>query len=124
MPTKIIVIHAHDFIKASPEGQLDVETSEKLLLEIVSASAPLVDCAIILDTRHAQSEMAVGDLWHLAAELGNHPDAFSGRTAVLCPQARFDHAAFFALCAQNRGFRVMAFTSYEEAIEWLAVEEA
>ena len=101
MPTRIVVIHAHDFIKASPKGQLDFEMSKELLLKIVTASAPLVDCAIVMDTRKAQPEMAVGDLWHLAAELGNHPDAFSGKTAVLCPQDQFDHAAFFALCAKT-----------------------
>lgn len=123
MPTKIIVIHAHDFIKASPQGQLDLETSKQLLLEIVLASAPLVDCEIILDTRKAQSEMSVSDLWHLAAELSGHRNVFSGRTAVLCPLEQFDRASFFALCAQNRGFKVMAFTSFEDAIDWLRAEK-
>lgn len=32
---------------------------------------------------------------------------------------RFDQARFFALCAENQGFNVQAFTSYEEAMEWL-----
>jgi hypothetical protein len=32
---------------------------------------------------------------------------------------QFDYAGFFALCAQNRGFQVSAFTSFEDAIEWL-----
>jgi hypothetical protein len=41
------------------------------------------------------------------------------KTAVLCPLARFDHAAFFALCAESRGFQVRAFTSLVGAYEWL-----
>ncbi len=72
-----------------------------------------------MDTRKAQVEKSVSDLWYLAAELNNLRKAFSRRTAVLCPLEGFDHAGFFALCAQNRGLRVMAFTSFEDAIEWL-----
>ena len=122
MPANIRIIHAHDFIKATPEGRLDLEESMKLLTEIASAAAPLVDYHIILDTRKAQSEMSVSDLWHLAAELSkNFHKAVSRipKTAVLCPRERFDHAEFFALCAQNRGYQVSAFTSFEDALEWL-----
>jgi len=119
MPTNIRIIHAHDFIKASPEGHLDLEKSKKLLMEIASASAPLVDYEIIIDTRKAQTEMSITDLWYLAAELGNLRKAFSRKTAVLCPLERFRYAEFLAVCAQNRGLRVMAFTSFEDAIEWL-----
>jgi hypothetical protein len=119
MPTNIRIIHAHDFIKATPEGLLDLEESKKLLMEVASASAPLLDYEIILDTRKAQSEMSVTDLWHLAAELRNLGKAFSRKTAVLCPLERFDYAGFFAVCAQNWGLQVRAFTSFEDAIEWL-----
>ena len=122
MPANIRVIHAHDFIKATPEGKLDLEESKKLLMEIASVSAPLVDYDIVLDTRKAQSEMSVTDLWYLAAELSdNFRKTFSRplKTAVLCPLERFDQAGFFALCAQNRGFQVGAFTSFADAYEWL-----
>ena len=37
---------------------------------------------------------------------------------------RFDNAGFFALCAQNKGFHVNAFTSYEAAIKWVSEEES
>ena len=36
MPTNIRIIHAHDFLKATPEGTLDVESSKKLLVEIAA----------------------------------------------------------------------------------------
>src|SRR5208337_126332 len=99
MSTNIRIIHARDFIKATPEGQLDLEKSKKLLMEIATASAPLVDYEIILDTRKAQVEMSVGALCQLAAELSNLRKVFSRKTAVLCPLERFDDAGFFALCA-------------------------
>jgi len=119
MSTDIRIIHAHDFIKATPEGQLDFDTSKKGLVKIASVSATLGDYEIILDTRKAQIEMSVTDLWYLATELSKLGEAFSRRTAVLCPLDRFDQAGFFALCAQNIGFQVRAFTSFEEAVEWL-----
>ena len=58
-------------------------------------------------------------LWSLAEQLVRYRKTFSHRTAVLCPIERFDHLRFFALCAENRGFNIQAFTSYEEAMEWL-----
>jgi len=120
MPINIRIIHAHEFIKATPEGPLDLEKAKNMLVEIASAAAPLADYEIILDFRKTQAAMSTTDLWFLATELCDLRNAFSRRkTAVLCPIEQFDQAGFFALCAQNRGFRVRAFNSYEDAIEWL-----
>jgi hypothetical protein len=63
--------------------------------------------------------MSIADLWYLAAELSNLGKAFMQKTAVLCPIEKFDQAGFFALCAKNKGYPVNAFTSFEDAIEWL-----
>ena len=124
MPTTVKIIHSQDFIKATAEGELDLETSKRMLAEIVSASTPLDDYHIILDTRTAHSAMSATDLWYLAAELSEIRRACSPKTAVLCPRERFDSARFFALCAENRGFNVSAFISFEGALEWLISEEA
>ncbi len=123
MSSTIRIIRAHDFIKATPEGQLDSETYRKLLLEIASAVTPLGDYEVLLDTRKAHAVMSVADLFFLAAELCKRPGAFARKTAVLSPLERFDHAGFFALCAENRGLKVKAFTSFEDAIEWLIMDE-
>ncbi len=121
MPANIRIVHAHDFLKATAEARLDLEASKKLLIEVAAASATLPDYHIILDTRKAQSGMSVTDLWYLAAELSKdfRKASRTPKMAVLCPLERFNHAEFFALCAHNRGFRVSAFTSFEEAYEWL-----
>ena len=78
--------------------------------------------SIIIDARKAQPEMSVNELYSLAVELSNWRAAFSRNTAVLGPIEHFDEAAFFALCAQNRNFPIQAFTSFEEAIEWLIAD--
>jgi len=125
MPATIRIIHAHDFIKANPQGVLDLEESKKLLIAIASASVPLVDFDILLDTRKAHSNMSEKDLLYLASELKNHFEHFpktfprTPKTAVLCPVDQFDSAKFFALCAQHNGFQTSAFTSIADAYEWL-----
>ena len=120
MSAHIRVVHAHEFIQASPEGKVDLARSKELLIKIAACSAPEDDYDIILDTRSAQMKLSVTDLWYLAAELHKHPETFARKTAVLVPREDFDHAGFFALCAQERGFEVSAFTSPGDAMEWLA----
>lgn len=119
MSCKILIIHAHDFIKATPEGTLDLACSRKLLIDIATNSGALADHELLLDTRRAHSVLSVTDLYEIVGEIHDHQQAYSRRTAVLCPRERFEFAEFFALCAQNRGFSVNAFTSFEEAIDWL-----
>lgn len=119
MPTNIRVIRARDFVKATATEHLDFKETRRLLMEVASVADSLTNCEIILDTRKAQSSMSVTDLWNLAAELSKLGDAIRRKIAVLCPTERFDQAGYFALCAQNRGLRVRAFTSFEDAVEWL-----
>jgi len=120
VPTHIRLVHAHEFIQASPEGTVDLDRSKELLVEIAACSSPEHDYDIILDTRDATMKLSVTDLWYLAAEIHKHPKTFARKTAVLVPREDFDLAGFFALCAKERGFKVSAFTSPGDAMEWLA----
>jgi len=123
-PANVKVIHAHEFVRARPGGVLDLETSEALLLQISKAAEGLDRAEVLIDTRAAEGQLGAADLWFLADRLAKHRHAFSGKTAVLCPMARFDRARFFALLADSKGFDVEAFTSYEEAVTWLSNEDA
>jgi hypothetical protein len=119
MPTNVRVIHATDFIRAKPEGPAYLEDAEKLLHDIVRAGAGLDDFEVLVDSRSVSGALSATDLWRLAERLTEFRDGFAHKTAILCPQEKFDLSRFFALCAENRGFNVRAFTSYEEAMEWL-----
>ena len=119
MARKIRIINARDFISAKHEGVLNLEQSEQLLREVVGISEPLEEFDILVDTRDAASTLSATDLWYLADRLVHYPKTFAGKTAILCPTERFDHARFFALCAGNKGLDLQAFTSYEEAMTWL-----
>jgi hypothetical protein len=122
MSSIIRIIRANSLIKATPEGELDVEKFEKLIAEINSAASSLVDYEILLDTRKAHPSVSKADLFFLASELCRRPGAFARKTAVLCPQERCADAEFFALCAENRGLQIKAFTSFEEATDWVTGE--
>lgn len=122
MPHQVKVIHASDFIRARPEGEFDLEASERLLGEIARAGEALDEFEILLDVRQTQGRMSATDLWSLAERLVRYRSTFARKTAILCPVEKFDRARFFALCAENRGFNIQAFTAYEEAMEWLLAE--
>lgn len=92
MARNVRIVNCRDFVCAKPDGLLNLEQSEQLLRDVVKASDPLEAFDILVDTRDANS---------------------------VCPDERFDHAAFFALCAENKGLDMQAFTSYEEAMKWL-----
>ena len=119
MPSDIRIIRAHEFIQATPEGKVDLDQAKKVLVQVASASAPSNDYDVILDARNVKFDLDANDLWELAAELHKVRQAFSRRTAVLVPQERSDYAGFFAVCAQERGFDLSAFTHLGDAMEWL-----
>jgi hypothetical protein len=122
MPTNIRIIHGHEFIKATPEGLLDFEKTKKVLKALALASEHLADHEVILDTRKSHAVMSLSDLHKLVTELSEFPNGFARKTAILCPAVQSEGAELAALCAQNRGFNVRAFTSFEDAIEWLSAD--
>ena len=121
MPTNVKIIHAGDLVRARPEGEAYLEDAEQLIRDIAAAGAGLEDFEVLVDTRRVSGTLSATDLWNLAEKLAKYRSSFARRTAVLCPLEKFDHSRFFALCAENRGFSIRAFTSYEEAMEWLIV---
>ena len=119
MPSDIRVIHAHEFLRATADGRLDLEESKRALVEIASASPPSEHYDVLVDTRGAHSEMTVTDLLDLASQLHKVRKSFTRKTALVVPRDRLDHAEFFAARAEDRGFRVSAFTSLGDAMTWL-----
>ena len=120
MATNIRIISARDFVRATPAGQFDFETSKSFLIAVASAASAVNDHEILIDTRKTDCELAPSELWTLAAELDGRRRAFSQRARAAVARIGVERqAGFFALCAHNRGFRVKAFTSFEEAIDWL-----
>jgi hypothetical protein len=121
MPYHVTIIPAHEFIKATAEGALDYEETRRQLLQLAAIADSHTDSGVMIDTRKAHSTLSVTNLWSLAAEFCQHLSAIGRKIAVLCPPDRFDQATFLELCSQKRGLNVLAFTSFEEALDWLLV---
>ena len=119
MTANVRVIQARDFIRATPEGVADLKAAENLLAELARHANSLEEFDVLVDTRHVSGSLTAAQLWFLAEQLARYHGSFAHKTAILCPVERFDHAQFFALCAEHRGFNIMAFDNYEDAMEWL-----
>lgn len=120
MATKIKIISASDFIEVTADGIINIDTSRQLLIDIAKAEQPPADHELLIDFRDTQSNLSVTDMYHLAAELCRHGDAFRRKVALLVmPGVNFDRASFFETCAHNRGYSVTAFTDYENALRWI-----
>ena len=112
-----------DLVRASPEGPRDTfEDVEELLKAIAAVGAGLEDFQVLVDTRDVTVGPKVSELWLVARTLSRYRGKLGRKTAILCPRERFDHARFYAKCAENEGFNVRAFMSYEDAMEWLLEE--
>ncbi len=118
MGIRLHVIHAKEFVKMTPDGRFDFESTRKILVEAVAAGAAGVE--ILLDFRNATADLAMADIYYLAAELSRSKDVYRKKIALLVtPEQKWDQAKFFELCSVNRGLDVGAFNSYEDAINWL-----
>ncbi len=115
------VISARDFVKASPSGEVDLESSKQLLAKLADIiGAAGGDYEVLLDVREARGNLTHTELYEFVAELGRHRSAFRNKIAVLCRQdEQLNRVRFMQLCATNRGFEVDAFTDYEQALEWI-----
>ena len=123
MPTNVHIIQPSDFVRATPEGQVDLAAGERLLSDIAEKARDIEDFNVLIDLRTVRGGLlSASELWYLAEKFARHPHIGWRKTAILSPGARFDNAQFFALCAAVRGesgANVQPFRSYEDAMDWL-----
>jgi len=122
--TKIKIIAASDFLEVTADGTINLSTSQQLLVDIAKTEQPPADYDLLVDFRHAHSELSTLDVYQLAKQLFEHGDTFRRKVALLVRAGLgFDRASFFETCSRNRGFSVNAFTDYETALRWLLSAE-
>lgn len=124
MPTNITIVHTRDFIRAQPDGSLDLDTSRKLLVDVVSAMRTAEEHNVLIDTRATlPARLSKNDLWNLGVAAGTQRVLAQGRVALLVPLDKQDDAEFFEAVARVEGANISAFTDFESAISWLIVRE-
>jgi len=114
------LIHARDFIRTTPEGELDLNMSKEILLKLAVENAEPNQYDILIDARHATADLSLAEITELVGVMIEHRNVFQSKLAILArPGPEFDHAKFMEVYANNRSFRVGAFKSFEETINWL-----
>jgi hypothetical protein len=123
MAVTVKIVHPRDFIRTNVDGALDLEASRKLLVSIASLIEKPRQYHLLVDTRQAQAHLTVGDLFELGVAVTSFPAIAQSMTAVLAPVSEEEKARFMELVARNRGALLRVFTSFEEAITWILMED-
>jgi hypothetical protein len=120
MDLNIRLIHSRDFIRTTPEGDLDLAMSKEIILRLAVENARPGQYDILIDIRGTTKRLSHFDVAKLVQVMIDHRESFRSRLAILIePGERFDDAKFMELYAGNRGFQVRAFNDFEEAMDWL-----
>ena len=118
---RLQIIKAGDFIKSTPEGNLDLKASTKWFAQIADAGSDLHDYTVLIDLREVTSRLSTSEIFDLAFGLSKYGETFRRKTAVLArPDDELKQAKLFEEVAQKRGFDVRAFTVFEDAMNWLS----
>ena len=121
MNLNIQLVRQADFIRTTPTGELDMNSTKELLRTLAAAGSTGDDKPMLVDIRKTSSILKKVDVFELASSLIVYGKTFRRKTAILArDDDSFDRANFFELVAKNRGYNVNAFTSFEDAIIWLA----
>jgi hypothetical protein len=114
MAADIGVIAVREFLETTGEGTYNFERGKAFLQSIAPA-----DFHVLLDVREAPYSLTLADISTLAVEFTRLQIGVGRKIAVVIETDRYDDAQFFAVSARSMGNRVQAFTSFEEAHEWL-----
>lgn len=122
MAFDIRVVTTRDFLRANRNGELDLESSRRLLADIVSECGKNARHHVLIDWRRAEEDpLAVSDLFEVAADLevaglGNgHKVASLHRT-----EDELNLGRYFEVFAAAHGFAFRSFTDPTAALAWLA----
>ena len=124
MPHDIRMVHARDFIKTKSTGDMDLEASKKLIVELVSLNLP-AGCDILIDIRDTVAKHTLANVHEAVSELVRFRETFMGRriAVVGADEELFRRNTQFAeVCANDRGIALRGFTSFEDAMNWLTCE--
>lgn len=118
---RLQIIHAGEFIKSTPTGDLDLAASKKGFAQIAEAAAHLQSYTVLIDLREVNSHLTITTIYQLASELDSYGITFRRKSAILIgPDNDLQKAMFFETAAMNQGFNVKVFTQFENAVVWLS----
>ena len=120
MDLNLRLIHSKDFLKTTPAGEIDLETSKQFILKFARVNSSPSQYDVLIDTRQTTGTLTLFDMAELVNVMIEHRGSFRSKVAVLTSHGyKFEHAKFMELYANNRGFQIGAFDDFEKAMNWL-----
>jgi hypothetical protein len=123
MSTEYKIYNIKDFIRKTPEGDLDIDKSMKIVREIAATAGFHHDHNLLVDLRKTEPLSNFGDVLLVAAEVAKFQGAFRNKIAVVIPDKpdRIKRAQFFKAALGDVKFQIEYFTEFEKAIDWLSI---
>jgi len=121
MPFDIRVVTTRDFLRVNRNGELDLETSRKLLADIVRDCGQNVHRHVLIDWRQSnESPLAVSDLFEVAADLERVGLQPGQKVASLHrTEDELNLGRYFETFAVAHGFAFQSFIDPSAALDWL-----
>lgn len=121
MAFDIRVVTTRDFLRASHNGELDLESSRELLANIVRECGKSVRHHVLIDWRQAETPpLAVSDLYEVAADLEDVGLRVGHKVASLHgTEDELNLGRYFEMFAAAHGFAFQSFTDPSAALDWL-----
>lgn len=123
MPLELQIIRAREFVRLGTEGQFDFESTRALLKTLADACRKRGIERALVDVRESSSNLTPNDLAALVNAFTEVGFSKGLRLAVLHGGDQEYRARLFAFISKLRGWKVQAFEQFEEALEWLSVEQ-
>jgi hypothetical protein len=122
MAFDIRVLTTRDFLRTDRNGDLDLESSRKLLADFVSECGKSLRHHVLIDWRQTgEGPLAVSDLFEVAADLevGGLRDGYKV-ASLHRTENELNLGRYFEVFAAAHGFAFQSFTDPSAALAWLA----
>jgi hypothetical protein len=124
VPMELLVIRFHEFIRLDAHGHLDMEASHTVLSHLGQMCRKRGIDRALLDGRDMQTQLTPDEIAALVRDLAEMGFSRNQRLALLHKGDPYRRAALFALIGKLRGWKIQAFGSFEEAMDWLSAGAA
>jgi len=121
MTIDIRVVTTRDFLRSNRNGELDVQSSRKLLADIVRDCGKSIHHHVLIDWRQTkETPLAVSDLFEVAADLEDAGLRVGHKVASLHrTEDELNLGRYFEMFAASQGFAFQSFTDPSAALDWL-----
>ena len=110
----------HDCLVGHFTGDMDIQSAELYLKEVVPMTRKHDSKRILNDMRNANIKMGIMDIYKLPSIVIRDTFDRSWPRAVIVKEKNVKLLHFYETVALNRGIQVKIFTDIEEGIRWLS----